>query len=195
MKGFTLVEMMLALFIFGLVSAAGVGVMRFSMDNQERVRAQVGRLAELQGARALLKADLSQASTRRTRGADGRPAGRAFFGNEQAGGGPLLALVRRGVDNPDAAPRPSLQYVEYRLVEDRLERRVRIGLDGGEFDPPQPLLTGIRGVRLQFLWHGQWLDTLPLGAHVDLPQAVRLDLQLADYGAVSQLLLVTGAAM
>jgi len=194
MKGFTLVEMMLALFIFGLVSAAGVGVMRFSMDNQERVRAQVARLAELQGVRALLKADLSQASTRRTRGADGRPAGRAFFGNEQTSGGPLLALVRRGVDNPDAAPRASLQYVEYRLAEGRMERRVRTGLDGGDFDPPQLLLTGIRSARLQFLWHGQWLDTLPLGAHVDLPQAVRLDLELTDYGAVSQLLLVTGAA-
>ena len=32
MKGFTLVEMMLALFIFGLISAAGVAVMRFSME-------------------------------------------------------------------------------------------------------------------------------------------------------------------
>lgn len=194
MKGFTLVEMMLALFIFGLVSAAGVAVMRFSMDNQERVRAHTARLAELQGARALLKADLAQASTRRTRGLDGRPENRAFFGNEQASGGPLLALVRRGADNPDNEPRSSLQYVEYRLAKNTLERRTRVGLDGSSFYPSQPLLTGIRSASLKFLWHGQWIDTLPLGAHVDLPQAVRLDLNLTDYGTVTQLLLVTGSA-
>ena len=194
MKGFTLVEMMLALFIFGLVSAAGVAVMRFSMDNQERVRAHTSRLAEFQGARALLKADLAQASTRRTRGLDGRPDNRAFFGNEQANGGPLLALVRRGVDNPDNQPRSSLQYVEYRLTKNTLERRVRAGLDGGPLHPPQPLLTGIHRASLRFFWHGQWIDTLPLGAHVDLPQAVRLDLNLTDYGTVTQLLLVTGSA-
>lgn len=194
MKGFTLVEMMLALFIFGLISAAGVAVMRFSMDNQERVRAHTGRLAEFQSARALLKADLSQASTRRTRGLDGRPENRAFFGNEQGNGGPLLALVRRGVDNPDSEPRSSLQYVEYRLAKNTLERRTRAGLDGSPLYPPQKLLTGIRSASLRFLWHGQWIETLPLGAHVDLPQAVRLDLQLADYGAVTQLILVTGSA-
>jgi general secretion pathway protein J len=194
MKGFTLIEMMVALFIFGLISAAGIGVMRFSMDNQERVRAATSRVAELQTARALLKADLSQASMRRVRGPDGRPAGRAFLGNEQASGGPLLALVRRGVDNPDATPRPSLQYVEYRLSGDTLERRVREGLDGGGFLPPRPLLSGVRKAQLRFLWHGQWLDTLPLGTHADLPQAVRLDLDLAGFGPVSQWLLVTGAS-
>jgi len=194
MKGFTLLEMLVALFIFGLVSAAGVGVLRFSMDNQDRVRGRIARLAEIETARALLKADLAQAVARRVRDIQGRAADFVFTGNAQAHGGPLLALVRGGVDNPDGDPRPSLQYIEYRLADGVLERHARSGLDGGDFLPARPLLSGVRGASLRFLWHGQWLEALPRGAHVEMPQAVRLDLELEDYGAVSQLLLVTGAA-
>lgn len=194
MKGFTLLEMLVALFIFGLVSAAGVGLMRFSMDNQEAVRARVERLAELESARALLKADLSQAVARRVRDAQGRPADHVFAGNDQGMGGPLLALTRRGLDNPDGDPRPSLQYVEYRLAKGSFERHARTGLDGADMLPARVLLTGVRAVSLRFLWHGQWLEALPRGAHVDLPQAVRLELELESYGTVSQIFLVTGAA-
>jgi general secretion pathway protein J len=193
MKGFTLLEMLVALFIFGLVSAAGVGVLRFSMDNQELVRVRIERLAELESARALLKADLLQAVARRVRDAHGRPNDFVFAGNQQSGGGPLLALTRRGLDNPDGDPRPSLQYIEYRLADGVLERVARPALDGGEVLPARRLLAGVRTASLQFLWRGQWLEALPRGAHVELPQAVRLDLELQDYGAVSQLLLVTGA--
>jgi len=195
MKGFTLLEMLVALFIFGLVSAAGVGVLRFSMDNQEIVRARIERLAQLESARALLKADLLQAVARRVRDAQGRPNDYVFTGNQQAFGGPLLALTRAGVDNPDGDPRPSLQYIEYRLADGVLERTARSGLDGGDAMPARRLLTGVHAASLRFLWRGQWLEAVPRGAHVALPQAVRLDLELQDHGAVSQLLLVTGAPL
>ncbi|ACG77074.1 type II secretion system protein J [Phenylobacterium zucineum HLK1] len=192
MKGFTLVEMMVALLIFGLVAAAGVAIMRFSVDNQQVVRAHTHRLAELQRARAMLKADLAQAAQRPVRDAAGRPALRSFSGGEQRTGGPLLALVRRGWDNPDADPRASLQTVEYRLNGGRLERRARPALDGAELGPPQVLLSGVRDARVAFLVRGQWIEALPNGPRQPLPQAVRLDLTLEDYGELSQLFLVTG---
>src|SRR3546814_8820453 len=81
------------------------------------------RLCALQSARALLKADLAQAAVRRVRGRDGNPARNAFIGSTagatraMSGSEPLLALVRRGWVNPDAEPRASMQYVEYRLVD------------------------------------------------------------------------------
>ena len=67
MKGFTLIEMLVALMIFGLIAAAGVSVMSFTVDNQELVRGRMEKLADFQRARALLKADLSQAADRRLR--------------------------------------------------------------------------------------------------------------------------------
>lgn len=193
-SGFTLVEMMVALLIFGLVAAAGVSIMSFSVDNQQIVRLRTHRLGELQRARAALKADLAQAAARPTRSPDGRAAVRAFAGGEQKVGGPLIALARRGWDNPDAAPRASIQAVEYRLTEGRLERRARPALDGAQARPPQVLLTGVTAGEVAFLVRGQWIGALRNGPGQPLPQAVRLDLTLDDYGPVSQLFVVTGEA-
>src|ERR671918_2694 len=111
MSGFTLVEMLVALFIFALLTAAGVTVMRFTSDNQAIVQERSERLAQFQRLRAILKSDLAQATARRTRDPDGRPLRAAFFGSSGAGA-PLLRFVRRGWDNPDALPRASLQQVE-----------------------------------------------------------------------------------
>lgn len=192
MKGFTLVEMMVALLIFGLISAAGVAVMSFSVDSQKIVRVRTHRIGELQRARSALKADLAQAALRTVRDEAGRPVGRAFGGGEQEVGGPMLQLVRRGWDNPDADPRASLQAVEYRLHEGRLERRARPALDGAAYGPPQVLLSGVREGRVAFRVRGEWIEALPNGPQQPLPQAVRLDLTLEDFGPLSQLFLVSG---
>jgi general secretion pathway protein J len=193
MKGFTLVEMLVAVLIFALISAAGVAVMGSTLANQSSVRVTVDRHAELQRARAILKADLSQAAARRTRGEDGRPSLTAFAGGDPwGGGGPLLAFVRRGWENLDADPRASLQYVEYALVEGRLERRSRPALDGARLGPPQVLLRDVRGVQSSFLFNGAWTPTWKGNPQTDIPTAVRLDITLADLGRVDQLFLTSG---
>lgn len=184
MKGFTLVEMMVALLIFGMLAGAGVMVMRSSIDSQMAVRSRVDRIGAFQRLRATLKADLGQVATRRTRGPDGSSSP-GFSGGNGAGGGPLLGLVRRGWENPDHQPRASLQYVEYRVTDGRLERRVRSGLDGGALREPQMLAEGVEAVGIAFFsreqWRPEWDGTGPL------PEAVRLDLTLTGLGAVTQL--------
>lgn len=191
MKGFTLVEMLVALLVFGLLAAAGVAVMSFAIDNQTVVRARTERLGQVQRARALLKADLEQAATRRTRGEDGLPARGPFQGG---GEGPLLALTRRGWDNPDGSPRASLQYVEYALADGRLERRSRPALDGAPLGPPQVLIDRVQGARVAFFADGAWRESWTPSPTAPLPQAVRLDLTLADLGQVRQLFLTPEGA-
>ena len=192
MKGFTLIEMLVALAIFGLVSAAGVTIMRFTVDNQAIVRAHTDRIAEFQRTRAILKADLAQAAVRRTRGPDGRPARESFYGASGDRPGLLLRLARRGWDNPGADPRASVQYVEYRFVDGRLERSARPELDGAVLGTPQVLIDQLHSVAVAFLWRGQWLDSLPSGTESALPQAVRIDMTVDGIGPVSQLFVVTG---
>jgi general secretion pathway protein J len=192
MKGFTLVEMLVALAIFGLVAAAGVTVMRFTVDNQAVVRAHANRIGAFQRTRAILKADLAQAAARRTRGQDGRPARESFQGGSGDRSGLLLRFARRGWDNPEAQPRPSVQYVEYRVIDGRLERSARPELDGAALGTPQVLIDRLQSASVAFLWLGQWIETLPGGAEDRLPQAVRLDLTIDGIGAVSQLFVVTG---
>jgi len=194
MKGSTLVEMLVALFIFSLLAAAGVGALRFTADNQAVVAAHAARLAAFQRTRAILKSDLAQGAERWTRDEAGRPVREAFYGGNPGTGVELLRFVRRGWDNPDAEARPSLQYVEYRLTEGRLERRARMGLDGGTLSAPQVLLEGVHVATVSFLWGDQWIGTLPGGPIDPLPQAVRLDLDIEGFGPVSQLFLVTGDA-
>jgi len=194
MKGFTLVEMLVALAIFGLVSAAGVTVMRFTVDNQAVVRAHNDRIGAFQRTRAILKADLAQAAARRTRGQDGRAVRESFYGASGDRPGLLLRLARRGWDNPGAEARASVQYVEYRLIDGRLERLARPELDGAPLGTPQVLIERLRSAAVVFLWRGQWIETLPGGTEDALPQAVRLDMTIDGIGAVSQFFVVTGQA-
>lgn len=194
-RGFTLIEVMVALAIFALVSAAAVAILAWAADQQTRVRTHMDRLAELQRANALLKADLSQVALRLTRQPDGSPGRNAF---EAAPPGrsdrALFAFVRHGWENPDAAPRASMQRVEYRLVDDRLERSVRDALDGSRSATPQVVLHGVESARAGFYAYRQWSDGWTGGADT-LPQAVRLDLELRDFGAVRQVVLLPGAAL
>ena len=192
MKGFTLIEMMVALLIFALITAAGVAVMSSTLANQSAVRIRVERYAELQRTRAILKADLSQAASRRTRGEDGQPALTAFAGVSPWVAGPLLAFTRRGYENPDRAPRASMQYVEYALVEGRLERRARPALDGARLGPAQVLITGVDSVQSSYLFDGVWRPTWKGDPASDIPTAVRLDMRLKDLGEINQLFLTSG---
>lgn len=198
--GFTLVEMLVALLIFGLLSAAGVGVMAYATDNQGVIQARMARLGEFQRARGLLKADLSQAAIRRVRERDGSAARNAFIGStatdaaRMSGTTPLLALVRRGWTNPAEDPRPSLQYVEYRLIDGQLERSVREALDGAAPGKPQVLLTGIRSAAIGYYFAGSWNDGWPGGANA-IPAAVRLELELDGLGRIEQLFLLPEAAL
>ena len=186
--GFTLVEMLVALFIFGLLAAAGVTVMGYAIDSQAQVRTHMDRTAEFQRMRAILKADLAQAAPRRTRGLDGQPSPFAFIGGGT--GGAVLILTRRGWENLDGRPRASLQYVEYRLVDDRLERAARPALDGAPLGPPQILYQGVSAVQPAFLSKGRWTPTWLGDPLVQLPDAVRLEMQLEGVGPVTQLFLV-----
>jgi general secretion pathway protein J len=194
-RGFTLVEMLVAILIFGVIAAAGVAVMRSTIDSQAIVRAQVDRHGEFQRLRAVLKADLAQAAPRRTRSTEGLAQSAPFTGGDPATGGPLIALVRRGWENPDGAPRASMQYVEYRLEGRRLERRVRPYLDGAALGEAQVLSEGVEAAHVAFLFREQWSPAWNEASGA-LPDAVRLDLTLDGMGGpVTQLFLTPGRGL
>src|SRR5690606_2136773 len=141
--GFTLLEVMASLAIFGLIAAAGVAVMAYAADSQDVLRERMDRLGDLQRARALLHADLSQAAVRLVRRADGSAGRHAFIGGRPGEAGPLFAFVRRGHENPDGAARASLEYVEYRIADGRLERGARTSPDGSMAATARVVLEGI----------------------------------------------------
>jgi general secretion pathway protein J len=189
--GFTLVEVLVSLLIFALIAAAGAAVLSLSIDNRFAIKAAADRTGDLQRMRSLLKADLGQAAGRRSRGPTGRPTPQPMSG-PAAPGDPALVLTRAGWSNPGEQPRPSLQRVEYRLVEDRLERRVSTYLDGARPGPPQVLYRGVSGLTVAFIRDGQEAPAYVVTAERPLPDAVRIRMTLDGYGPVEQLFLVGG---
>lgn len=190
-SGFTLVEALVALALFALIATAGATVLSMSIDNRFAVHAASERTAAVQRTRSLLKADLGQAVTRRTRDRNGEPRALPLDG-AAAPGDPVLVLTRAGWTNPGDAPRSSLQRVEYRLEAGRLERRVSPFLDGSRPGPPQLLLTGVSDLTVAFLQDGQASPVPIPGPTGAPPDAVRLTLTLEGYGPVTQLFLIGG---
>lgn len=188
--GFTLVEVLVALAVFALIAAAGALVLARTIDTRFVVHENAERIAELQRMRALLKADLAQAAPRRTRAPTGRPLPRALMG-QTVPGDPVLTLVRAGWSNPDGAARPGLQRVEYRLVEDRLERRASTYLDGARAGPPQVLYRGVSDLAVTFIQDGSEAPAFLASRDRPLPQAVRIVMTLDGLGRVDQLFAVS----
>ncbi|MBB3844466.1 type II secretion system minor pseudopilin GspJ [Xanthomonas arboricola] len=187
--GFTLIELLVALAVFALVAVAAVVVMRQSIDQRDAVRARLQQVREFQLAHGLLRSDLQQAAVRRTRNSEGGAERTAFVASPPGVPGPLFGFVRRGWSNPDQAPRASLQYVEYRVVDGRLERSARPALDGAVAGPPQVVLRGVRSAVLGFHYRAQWSDGWSGGLDA-LPDAISLELDLEQWGRVRQLFLL-----
>lgn len=188
-SGFTLVEALVALAVFAMVAGAGAAILSVSIENRIAVHASSERTAALQRTRTLLKADLGQATNRRTRDRNGEPQPLALAG--AAGpGSPILTLTRAGWSNAGDLGRSSLQRVEYRLVEDRLERRVSPFLDGSRPGPPQLLLSGVTNLTLSFVEGGHEAPSPVPDPSGRQPDAVRLRLVLDGYGSLDQIFLV-----
>lgn len=170
--GFTLVEMLVAMTIFALLAAAGVGILRSSVDTQaavDRRLAEVGVVGRLQ---ALLASDLGQAVLRPTRGPGGeRPA---FIGNGQG-----MQLIRAGWLNLDGDSRSSLQRVEWRREPDGLARIGHRRLDGADDGDPAILARSIEQVAFRYRGAaGDWAPVWQATEAEPLPAAVELSLKL-----------------
>jgi general secretion pathway protein J len=187
-NGFTLVELMVSLTIFGMLSAAGVTLLSFSVRAQEAAERRLGDLSQLRRAGTLMAADFGQAAGRMHRDEAGAPL------PALTGGATSVGFVRRGWENVDGAARSSLQRVEYRLAGGRLERLSWPMVDGA---PPRAAATMLEGVRsIAFRYRaatGDWRDRWDPEKPDDLPVAVEVVAETERSGVTRQLFL-TGRA-
>ncbi|WP_338057282.1 type II secretion system minor pseudopilin GspJ [Sphingomonas corticis] len=189
--GFTLVEVMIALMIFGMIAAAGVALLAFSVRAQGATDAVLDDLGAVNRLASVMTADLAQAQDRPVRDEAGVRLP-AFAG--ATGAVPLLRLVRAGWANPDAVPRADLQKVEYRLTGGTLERIAYPALDGAPPLSPAALVEGVREARVRFRYAGAWSDRWEGDAQAALPRAAELTLLREDGRRYRMMFLVgTGA--
>lgn len=192
--GFTLVELLVAILIFGMIASAGVAVLAFSVRAQGVTTAKLDDIAALDRTLAILSADLAQAVDRPTRDERGTRLP-AFVGEAGGAVDPLLRVVRGGWTNLDAAPRPGLQKVAYRVAGGALERIAWPQLDGAPTLTPATLMTEVADVRARYRYRGAWSERWDGANGVPLPDAVELSLTRTDRRQYRQLFLVgTGYA-
>ncbi len=178
-NGFTLVEVLVALLIFGMIAGAGVAMLSFSVRAQGTTAAKLDDLGALNRTVSILSADLAQAVARPTR--DERGTRLPGFAGEAGGAAdPMLRLVRGGWSNLDGSARPGLQKVAYRVSDGTLQRIGYPMLDGAPPLPPAALLTGVADVRARYRYRGAWSDRWDGTAGAPLPDAVELRIGRTD---------------
>ncbi len=196
--GFTLLELMVALGIFALVSAIAYGSLTRFMSDRERLESEHEFWRALSLTFTRMEEDLSQARERSVRDAIGfpQPAFRGQPTDTRSTGLPSVEFTRGGVVTYDSGPRSDLQRVAYRLVDGTLKRIVWPVLDQGPETKPleSPLLDNVDDFRVRFFAPaGVWLDEWPAaGISQVLPRGVEVKLTLKGHGEFTRLFLVNG---
>ena len=174
-RGFTMVEMLVALAIFSMISVAGVALLQSAASSQLVVKERLSDLSESARAIAVMESDLAQAVARPVR-TNATTTAPAFTARGLGVAGQLFALTRAGQANLDDAPKPELQHVAYAVENGALKRLGWSMLDGGK---PQPtiLLKDVVSVTARFRdaegnWRSDWDAEDPLA----LPRALELEL-------------------
>ncbi len=177
--GFTLIEVMVSLMIFGLIAAAGVAILSFSVKAQSATGSKLDDISALTRTISILSADLAQASNRTSRDEAGTSVP-AFIGESGSGVTPMLRLVRAGWSNIDGAARSSMQKVAYRVDGGVFQRIAYPMVDGAQPLPPAALLTKVRQVGLRYRIAGAWSDRWNGASGRPLPDAMELTVQRDD---------------
>lgn len=183
-NGFTLVELLVSLAIFGMLAAAGVGLLGTSVRTQSSVGARLDGLAADQRLGTLMAMDLAQALPRITRNAEG--AERAAF---VSGGSTMLGLVRAAGASGETQ-RAGVQRVEWRFARGRIRRAVSPMPDGAVIGEGGELADNVSEARLRFRDKGEWRDRWDATRPEAMPQAVELTITRNGSAPVRRLFLV-----
>jgi general secretion pathway protein J len=190
--GFTLLELLVAISVFAIMSVMAYGGLSQIISNNTSAEKSMARMQEVQLTMYTLTRDFNQIIQRDIRDE---------YGTEQsylvADKNPdmVVEFTRGGHRNPANLLRSNLQRVAYQLNENKLIRLAWPQLDRVQGMEPynSELLSNIEKFDLRYLdasaeWHDQWppLNTDPAAA-LPLPVAIQVDMTLKDWGDIKRL--------
>jgi general secretion pathway protein J len=161
-RGFTLIEILVAMAIFTLIGLASTGVLNSVINSDQLSSERFAKLEELQRAMLTIERDILQIVPRALR-VNGEPVSAVISGgedvlNSDADG---LGFVRAGWHNPQMLlPRSTLQAIGYRLQEEQLHRLFGNYVDNviGYEPKIKILLSDIEDFRVSFLTEVEQLE-------------------------------------
>ena len=195
-SGFTLIEVMVAVFIFGVMSIFAYSGLNQVLQGQKYLQTSSDQLKDLQLTFRYLEKDINQLINRAIRNQyhDLQPA---FVGDEDN----ALSFTHAGWRNPANLVRSKLQRVTYELSENTLKRYTWGQLDGAiaeEFFSTD-LIEGVENIKLRYLQGSQWHTTWPpLNSNsfqqVGIPHAVELTIKVENMDEIKRLFAAPKAA-
>ena len=194
MRGFTLLELLIAIAIFALLGLGTYRMLDSVLQTDKVTRAHEVQLRELVRAIAAFERDVLQVQARPVRDPFGDVRA-ALLGDDLEN--PSLELTRSGWRNPLGQPRADLQRVRWQLSGEQWQRQYWTVLDQAQDSQPQvqKALEGVTAMQLRYLdeqgaWQTNWppQESNQAEALTALPQAVELVLQHRRYGEIRRLL-------
>lgn len=175
--GFTLVEALVSLFVFGLIASGAVMMLAQGVATQGRVSEAQAALREVQNVRALLTADLMQYAPREIVTEQSvRP--RMIGGDSEL----PLAFVRAAPAASDQGAQTRVALVEYVFRDGAVLRRTR-AVNGAGPVSERVIVADAGAPRFEFfdgaMWRAQWLVGSQGSA---APRAVALVFTSSRYG-------------
>jgi general secretion pathway protein J len=196
-RGFTLIELMVALFIAALMFAMGYGALSQGLKNHDTLKDQQARLLALQNTVRVLEQDFVQLTPRPVRQAVGDEPSQPALQAGTPGTQPIVALTRGGWANPAGLQRPGLQRVDYLLEDGTLKREYWNVLDPtlASTTVKRDLLTHVKSFSLRYMdvnrvWQQQWPPPTVAGVIAQetslrlRPIAVEITLDTEDWGTI-----------
>ncbi|RDI38062.1 type II secretion system minor pseudopilin GspJ [Aquicella lusitana] len=190
-RGFTLLEILIALFIFTILSLILANALHNVITIQSGTERNAERLRELQMVLLVMSRDVEQAVNRPIVNASGKEEA-AFIGTPHS-----FTFTHTGFANPTGELlRSNLQRTRYDWNRGSLRRGVWPSLDAAPDAKPhaRTLLNNVEAARFEYLdqngrphagWPVQGQTSQPL------PRAVRISLTISQWGKLSQLYVIS----
>ncbi len=185
--GFTLIEMVIAVSIFALMSAMAYSGLNHTIKIGSQVSEANQRLSELQFGLAYFARDWMQVSPRKIRNQYGDEENNIVLEDNS------ITFTRSGWSNILQIKRSELQRVQYLLIDNNLVRRHWRSLDQGIAEQPLAtiLIHNVESLAINFIDPSEReIPDWPNGSSesADGPIALKIDIELARMGQIRRIL-------
>lgn len=193
-SGFTLLELLVALSIFSMLSVMAYGGLQSVITTKQSTEITASRISEIQLAMMRISDDLRQAVTRKIRDeyGDFLPAMLSSKNGDE-----IMAWTRAGYRNPAHLKRSHVQRVAYKLDEQKLIRITWPVLDRAQDTKAieTEIVSNVESIEWRFLnsdseWLSSWPEDEGKSELYPLPRAVEVTFEFQDWGKLRRLILL-----
>jgi general secretion pathway protein J len=202
-SGFTLIEVVVAIFIAAIMFAIGYRALSQAMVDRDALNTTQDRVNEIQRGMRIVAQDFAQLAARPARDTQGNGELQPAIGANSRDN-TLLTFSRNGWSNPAGLQRPAEERIRYRFVDGSLLREHWLSVDPALNAEPRErvVVTRVKSVEVRFLdpvtrnWRTDWPPLAPTGPVGPLqiddtlmprPMAIEFTIVFDDWGRVQRL--------